>query len=583
MNPLFRINTNIGTSNYDPALMYMNNSVTIISMDLKFPADLTTQNAELKITYGKLDDKELSSRSGKGYGGNRVAKDIQIKIQRDPVTKGFLSCYAVTTNTNDRLHQEFCESLSTSGTTTEKLFTWDAATNTCKLNFSCGSSQIFTGWDSAGVKKCRNIADWMNLADLLGPSAACDLRTTKPVKLVKVGNKIQINCGGSSCTQACECPANQFCINNQCSPIPTAGTSCSTSGCYRHYTNGFFGCPSGTWVSYTGISSSCQQLSNGTPCPVSCTSACNCPNSYDACISGVCVTQTSTSCSPGVYVKGDSSCQWRCNASGTAFTCPVGATACGSSPTPCSSACDCPGSYDVCDRGTCVSRPTGCIDGEVAKGDASCKWTCNGGSWSCPVGGTACGATTTGGTSGGCFIAGTEVLMANGEKKNIEDIQVGDKLIDVDNKIVTVKTLLPRDYLGEIYSINGGPYFFTPNHPFLSLDGWKSIDPAATKKESPELKVTKLRVGDVLLKKNGIEAILSLDSKPTREKVYNFELDGSHTYLADEYWVHNKMTAPTEGCCPSTGRMVSDCGACPPLPDGAPNLCTSPSTLMCAF
>jgi hypothetical protein len=172
--------------------------------------------------------------------------------------------------------------------------------------------------------------------------------------------------------------------------------------------------------------------------------------------------------------------------------------------------------------------------------------------------------------------------MANGEKKNIEDIEVGDKLIDVDNKIVTVKTLLPRDYLGDIYSINGGPYFFTPNHPFLSLDGWKSIDPTATKKESPELKVTKLRVGDVLLKKNGIEAILTLDTKPTREKVYNFELDGSHTYLADDYWVHNKTLPPESACCPATGTMVLDCnGDCPSFGYTGPNLCTGYATLQC--
>ena len=332
---LFKVNTNIGTANYDASMMYMNNSVTIVSMNLKFPVDLATQNAELKILYGKLDKNELSSRSGKGYGTNRIAKDVQIKIQRDPTTKGFLSCYAVTTNTNDKLHQEFCESLTTSGATGEKIFTWDVATNTCKLNFSCGTSQIFTGWDSNGIKKCRNISDWMNLADLLGPSAACDLRTTKPVKFVKIGNKIQVNCGTST------------------------STTCST--------------------------------------------ACNCPNSLDACIGGVCVTQSWTSCSPGAYVKGDSSCQWRCDAAGTSLSCPVGGMPCGgSTSTPCSSACDCPGSYDVCISGLCVNKQTGCTTGQVAKGDSSCKWSCNSGMWTCPVGGTACGASL----PASCYAAG---------------------------------------------------------------------------------------------------------------------------------------------------------------------------------
>jgi hypothetical protein len=136
-------------------------------------------------------------------------------------------------------------------------------------------------------------------------------------------------------------------------------------------------------------------------------------------------------------------------------------------------------------------------------------------------------------------------MMANGDKKNIEDIHLGDKLLDSDGNEVTVIKLLPKDYYGDIYSINGGPYFFTPNHPFLSLDGWKSLSPDETKKESPDLAVTKLKVGDVLLKKDGIEIIMSLDSRPTAEKVYNFMLDGSHTYLADDYKVHNKLMPPT--------------------------------------
>ena len=163
-------------------------------------------------------------------------------------------------------------------------------------------------------------------------------------------------------------------------------------------------------------------------------------------------------------------------------------------------------------------------------------------SWS--SGGTT-GTTTSGGGGGGCFVAGTQVTMADGALKNIEDILVGDKLIDGQNKVVTVKKLIPLNYAGEIYGINGGGYFFTPNHPFLTVEGWKSLDPQASLKETPGLKVTQLKVGDILIKRNGIEMILSLDSIPTREKVYNFELDGSHEYIADDYVVHNKQ-APVD-------------------------------------
>ena len=77
----------------------------------------------------------------------------------------------------------------------------------------------------------------------------------------------------------------------------------------------------------------------------------------------------------------------------------------------------------------------------------------------------------------------------------------------------------------------------------MTLDGWKSLAPEATKKESPGLKVSQLKEGDILVKKTGLEMILSIDSKVTKEKVYNFELDGTHSYMADDYKVHNKCAS----------------------------------------
>ena len=92
---------------------------------------------------------------------------------------------------------------------------------------------------------------------------------------------------------------------------------------------------------------------------------------------------------------------------------------------------------------------------------------------------------------------------------------------------------------GKIYSINGGPFFFTHNHPFLTATGWKSLDPQKSMAESPGLMVTKLKVGDVLLKRNGVEVLKTLDSKVINEKVFNFTVSDSHEYIADDYAVHN--------------------------------------------
>lgn len=147
------------------------------------------------------------------------------------------------------------------------------------------------------------------------------------------------------------------------------------------------------------------------------------------------------------------------------------------------------------------------------------------------------------GGSGGCFVAGTPILFHNGDSVNIEDVQVGDKLVDNSGKEVVVMDLMQFDYEGEIHSINGGPYFFTSSHPFLSTSGWKSLNPEMSKKETPEIDVSRLKVGDILFKKNGIEVVMTIDSKQTRETVYNFTVSDSHVYIADDYVVHNKRAA----------------------------------------
>jgi type II secretory pathway pseudopilin PulG len=165
--------------------------------------------------------------------------------------------------------------------------------------------------------------------------------------------------------------------------------------------------------------------------------------------------------------------------------------------------------------------------------------TSGGGGGGGPTGGFGGG----GGGGGGCFVAGTQIHMFGGEQKNIEDIVVGDKLSDFRGNEVSVKNLKRYSYKGPIYSINGGGYFFTPNHPFMTTTGWKSLDPKKSMHESPGLLVTKLKVGDTLIKKNGYEVIKSLSSKVANEKVYNFEVSDSHEYIADEYQVHNLQQA----------------------------------------
>ena len=95
-------------------------------------------------------------------------------------------------------------------------------------------------------------------------------------------------------------------------------------------------------------------------------------------------------CTNGTYARGDSSCQYYCNGGG--WVCPVNPTTCNNNKTTCATSCDCPNPGDVCERGACVDRSAGgCVNGTYSRGDSSCQWLCNGGMWTCPVNPTICG------------------------------------------------------------------------------------------------------------------------------------------------------------------------------------------------
>ena len=143
-----------------------------------------------------------------------------------------------------------------------------------------------------------------------------------------------------------------------------------------------------------------------------------------------------------------------------------------------------------------------------------------------------------------CFTAGTEVIMANGSTKAIEDVAIGDKILGKDNVINEVLAY-DRPKLGsrKLYAINDGPYFITSEHPLLTKAGWKAINPKKTNEENPYLKVGLLTIGDVLLTSNGKNITvkkIAAKAELSHTQLYNFKLDGNNTYFANGYIAHNK-------------------------------------------
>jgi hypothetical protein len=168
-----------------------------------------------------------------------------------------------------------------------------------------------------------------------------------------------------------------------------------------------------------------------------------------------------------------------------------------------------------------------------------------------------------------CFAAGTSVLMADGSTKPIEAIRPGDRVRGRNGAINTVTRVERPRLAGRLlYGFDGGRPFVTAEHPFLTAEGWKAIDPAATRAENPALAVGALVAGDrlavvalsaaaVAQGGTGFLAVRYAPAEPPAVAyralgritavradpdtvVYNLLLDGDHSYFADGYLVHNK-------------------------------------------
>ncbi len=152
---------------------------------------------------------------------------------------------------------------------------------------------------------------------------------------------------------------------------------------------------------------------------------------------------------------------------------------------------------------------------------------------------------TTGSTStSGCFVAGTQIEMADGSFKSIENVVMGDRVRAANGEVNQVNKLFLIHHKGLKYSFNHGKFFVTSSHPFLTESGWKSLNPMVSVRENPGLNVSQLAEGDVVLTKNGSYRINSVEASHNAETVYNFRTDGDHTYIADGYLVHNVAIKP---------------------------------------
>ena len=142
-----------------------------------------------------------------------------------------------------------------------------------------------------------------------------------------------------------------------------------------------------------------------------------------------------------------------------------------------------------------------------------------------------------------CFVAGTKIDMADGTKKVIENIMVGDEVMALNNTTDKVSYVhdIPEDNR-QLWTINNR-ITATDAHAFLTEDGWKSNNPDSSNLVYGDynIKVTKLSKGDKLITNEGVEEVTDLKNEEAFTKVYNFSTDATHTYMVDGVVSHNKM------------------------------------------
>ncbi len=131
---------------------------------------------------------------------------------------------------------------------------------------------------------------------------------------------------------------------------------------------------------------------------------------------------------------------------------------------------------------------------------------------------------------GGCFAKGTKVLMINGEKKNIEDIKAGDRILtrksEEDETLVEATVSKVHAARTDGYLILNGTLRVTPNHIMRVDNEWKEAGSVQT--------------GDIMESFEGKKvSVYSVEWQRGIKEVYNLEIETYHTYFADGLWVHN--------------------------------------------
>ncbi|KKU01413.1 MAG: Large extracellular alpha-helical protein [Microgenomates group bacterium GW2011_GWF2_45_18] len=130
---------------------------------------------------------------------------------------------------------------------------------------------------------------------------------------------------------------------------------------------------------------------------------------------------------------------------------------------------------------------------------------------------------------GGCFVADTQVRMADGSTKVIQNIRSGDTILTRNEFGKTIKAKVNGTHKVEVdgvFVING-TLSLTPEHVLRVNDLWQEA--------------TYMQIGDMLTAEDGSEVeVRSIEWLKKPQTVYNLSVAKEQTFFANGFWVHNQ-------------------------------------------
>jgi hypothetical protein len=253
--------------------------------------------------------------------------------------------------------------------------------------------------------------------------------------------------------------------------------------------------------------------------------------------------ETDTNSSTNHCGSCNSNCAGTCD-SGTCIPDPVcrGGAGCNSHATCTPLGCVCDSPYKNCDGNWNNGCEVNLLSDESNCG--SCGNECGTGEY-CSVG--SCRVPS---LPSSCFIEGTEILMADGTYKEIQDIEIGEEVTSFDledkRRVISEVREIESPNREGYYLINKDLIGVTNEHPFRVRKsfgdiGWASIEPEATLVETYLPNLYTLKAGDFLLNENNEWVrVLSIEYIEGSVQTYNLKSVDWFNFYANGFLVHNK-------------------------------------------